>query len=131
MALPVTRCHPSDTVLARVCFGDVASRHVPWSSSQPVSGDNGGSHTFCIADVCCPALQGFAGHAFTPPCLLSFPLLSTHSPGAGLPDVERLARLLEAQRITLAQLCQLYRASAALPRLEDALRCHEVSKHPV
>jgi hypothetical protein len=41
--------------------------------------------------------------------------------------VERLARLLEAQRITLAQLCQLYRASAVLPRLEDALRCHEVN----
>jgi hypothetical protein len=50
--------------------------------------------------------------------------------GAGLPDVERLARLLEAQRITLAQLCQLYRASAALPRLEDALRCHEVRQPP-
>ena len=34
-------------------------------------------------------------------------------------------RKLEAKRINLAELCQLYRASSALPRLEDALRCHD------
>ncbi|KAI8470492.1 MAG: DNA mismatch repair protein [Monoraphidium minutum] len=43
----------------------------------------------------------------------------------GMPDIERLARKLEARRISLSELCQLYRASSALPRLEDALRCHE------
>jgi hypothetical protein len=43
-----------------------------------------------------------------------------------MPDIERLARKLEAQRASLADLCQLYRASSVLPRLEEALRCHEV-----
>ncbi|KAF6256271.1 DNA mismatch repair protein [Scenedesmus sp. NREL 46B-D3] len=43
----------------------------------------------------------------------------------GMPDIERLARKLEAQRASLADLCQLYRASSVLPRLEEALRCHE------
>jgi DNA mismatch repair protein MSH2 len=42
-----------------------------------------------------------------------------------MPDIERLTRKLEAGRISLSELCQLYRASSALPRLEDALRCHE------
>jgi hypothetical protein len=45
---------------------------------------------------------------------------------AGMPDIERLTRKLEARRTSLADLCQLYRASSVLPRLEDALRCHEV-----
>lgn len=45
---------------------------------------------------------------------------------AGLPDIERLNRRLEAQRCSLADLCQLYRASSVLPRLEEALRCYEV-----
>jgi hypothetical protein len=44
----------------------------------------------------------------------------------GMPDIERLARKLEVQRASLADLCQLYRASSVLPRLEEALRCHEV-----
>eukprot|EP00775_Hariotina_reticulata_P005551 gene5551-5787_t len=43
----------------------------------------------------------------------------------GLPDIERLNRRLEAQRCSLADLCQLYRASSVLPRLEEALRCYE------
>jgi hypothetical protein len=43
----------------------------------------------------------------------------------GMPDIERLTRKLEARRVSLAELCQLYRASSALPRIEDALRCHE------
>ena len=42
-----------------------------------------------------------------------------------MPDIERLTRKLEARRVSLAELCQLYRASSALPRVEDALRCHE------
>lgn len=46
---------------------------------------------------------------------------------AGMPDIERLNRKLEAQRSSLSDLCQLYRASSVLPRLEEALRCHEVS----
>lgn len=45
----------------------------------------------------------------------------------GMPDIERLSRKLELQRCSLADLCQLYRASSVLPRLEEALRCHEVS----
>lgn len=40
----------------------------------------------------------------------------------GLPDVDALARKLEARRTTLAELCQLYRASSTLPRLEQAVR---------
>jgi DNA mismatch repair protein MSH2 len=40
----------------------------------------------------------------------------------GLPDVDALARKLEARRATLAELCQLYRASSTLPRLEQAVR---------
>lgn len=43
----------------------------------------------------------------------------------GLPDVERLTRKLEQKRCTLADLCQLYRASAKLPLIEDALRGYE------
>ncbi|KAG2428869.1 hypothetical protein HYH02_014280 [Chlamydomonas schloesseri] len=43
----------------------------------------------------------------------------------GLPDVERLARKLAARRTSLAELHALYRASAKLPLIEEALRCHE------
>jgi len=43
----------------------------------------------------------------------------------GLPDVDRLVRKLEARRVSLADLCQLYRASAKLPLIEDAFRCHQ------
>jgi DNA mismatch repair ATPase MutS len=50
----------------------------------------------------------------------------THFITTGMPDIERLNRKLEAHRASLADLCQLYRASAVLPRLEEALRCHEV-----
>jgi hypothetical protein len=56
--------------------------------------------------------------------LLSVSVLVSVSPG--LPDIERLNRKLEAQRASLADLCQLYRASSVLPRLEEAVRCHEV-----
>lgn len=61
------------------------------------------------------------------PCTrtLSYPPCAAAASSPGMPDVERLARKLEAKRISLAELCQLYRASSALPRLEDALRCHE------
>ena len=38
--------------------------------------------------------------------------------------MERLARKLEAGKASLADLCQLYRASAKLPLLEEALRGH-------
>ena len=49
---------------------------------------------------------------------------------AGLPDVERLVRRLDSRRglgntIGLGDLCQLYRASARLPLIEDALRQHD------
>ena len=43
----------------------------------------------------------------------------------GLPDVERLCRRLEARKLGLPELCHLYRASAALPYIEDVLRSHE------
>ena len=53
-------------------------------------------------------------------------ICSTLNPApAGLPDVERLARRLEARRLGLPELCQLYRASAVLPMIEDAVRCHQ------
>ena len=42
----------------------------------------------------------------------------------GLPDVERLTRKLERRRASLADLCQLYRASSRLPLIEAALRDH-------
>ncbi len=43
---------------------------------------------------------------------------------AGLPDVERLTRKLARRRTSLADLCQLYRASSRLPHIEAALRDH-------
>lgn len=43
---------------------------------------------------------------------------------AGLPDVERLARKLDRQKATLADLCQLYRASSRLPLIQGALEGH-------
>ncbi len=44
---------------------------------------------------------------------------------AGLPDVERLARKLERRKASLADLCQLYRASSRLPMLVEAFRDYE------
>ena len=44
---------------------------------------------------------------------------------AGLPDVERLTRKLERRKASLADLCQLYRASSRLPMIEQAFREHE------
>ena len=41
-----------------------------------------------------------------------------------MPDVERLTRKLERKRTTLADLCQLYRASSKLPAMDAALRDH-------
>ncbi|KAG2483939.1 hypothetical protein HYH03_017259 [Edaphochlamys debaryana] len=43
----------------------------------------------------------------------------------GLADLERLTRKLQARKITLAELHQLYRASSRLPLVEEALRAHE------
>ncbi|KAI3431433.1 hypothetical protein D9Q98_004485 [Chlorella vulgaris] len=43
----------------------------------------------------------------------------------GLPDLDKLCRKLEAQKVTLQELCQLYRVSVKIPQLEDALRAHE------
>jgi len=42
----------------------------------------------------------------------------------GLPDLDRLVRKLERGRATLADLCQLYRASSRLPVIAGALRNH-------
>lgn len=44
---------------------------------------------------------------------------------AGLPDVERLSRKLERRKASLADLCQLYRASSRLPMMVEAFRDHE------
>ncbi|KAK9813003.1 hypothetical protein WJX72_007194 [[Myrmecia] bisecta] len=43
----------------------------------------------------------------------------------GMPDVERLTRKLARKNCSLADLCQLYRASSKLPMIEAALREHE------
>lgn len=43
----------------------------------------------------------------------------------GMPDVEWLSRKLAQRRSGLADLCQLYRASAKLPLIEEALRAHD------
>ena len=43
----------------------------------------------------------------------------------GLPDVERLARKLERRKASLADLCQLYRASSRLPMLVEAFTDYE------
>ena len=51
--------------------------------------------------------------------------------GAGLPDVERLTRKLERRRASLADLCQLYRASSRLPLIEAALRDHASPHAPL
>ena len=55
--------------------------------------------------------------------------LSAH---AGLPDVERLARKLDRRKASLADLCQLYRASSRLPMLVEAFRDYEGphTEHP-
>ncbi len=42
-----------------------------------------------------------------------------------MPDVERLTRKLERRRCSLADLCQLYRASSKLPAIVDVLQAHE------
>ena len=42
-----------------------------------------------------------------------------------MPDVERLTRKLERRKTTLADLCQLYRASSKLPMIEQALLSYE------
>lgn len=44
---------------------------------------------------------------------------------AGLPDIERLTRKLERKKATLADMCQLYRASSRLPMMEEAFRDHD------
>lgn len=41
--------------------------------------------------------------------------------------MERLTRKLERRKATLADLCQLYRASSRLPMMEEAFREHEGS----
>lgn len=43
----------------------------------------------------------------------------------GLPDLGKLCGKLERQKISLQELCLLYRASAKLPQVEDAVRAHE------
>ncbi len=48
-----------------------------------------------------------------------------HVVGTGMPDVERLTRKLERRKTTLADLCQLYRASSKLPMIEQALLAYE------
>ena len=42
-----------------------------------------------------------------------------------MPDVERLTRKLERKRSSLADLCQLYRASSKLPQICAALSAHQ------
>lgn len=73
--------------------------------------------------VCSGCMAGPASPALPPP---TCDTNTCASPPAGMPDIERLTRKLEARRASLADLCQLYRASSVLPRLEEALRCHEV-----
>lgn len=41
---------------------------------------------------------------------------------AGLPDIERLTRKLERRKATLADLCQLYRASSRIPLMVAVLQ---------
>ena len=42
-----------------------------------------------------------------------------------MPDVERLTRKLERKKVSLADLCQLYRASSKIPHICNALAAHE------
>lgn len=44
---------------------------------------------------------------------------------AGMPDLDRLCGKLEKQKVSLQELCQLYRASAKLPQLAEAVQAHE------
>ena len=57
--------------------------------------------------------------------LLAHPITNHHVMHAGLPDVERLSRKLERRKASLADLCQLYRASSRLPMMVEAFRDHE------
>ncbi|KAL4440412.1 hypothetical protein ABPG75_003413 [Micractinium tetrahymenae] len=43
----------------------------------------------------------------------------------GLPDLGKLCGKLDKQRISLQELCLLYRASAKLPQVADVIRAHE------
>ena len=65
--------------------------------------------------------------AFSSACTLESPHdgRSEERVHAGLPDVERLARKLERRKASLADLCQLYRASSRLPMLVEAFRDYE------
>ena len=42
-----------------------------------------------------------------------------------MPDVERLTRKLERRKVSLSDMCQLYRASSKLPHICAALAAHE------
>ena len=56
---------------------------------------------------------------------LAHPITNRNMMHVGLPDVERLARKLERRKASLADLCQLYRASSRLPMMIEAFRDHE------
>lgn len=43
----------------------------------------------------------------------------------GLPDLGKLCSKLDKQRVSLQELCLLYRASAKLPQIADVIRAHE------
>jgi DNA mismatch repair protein MSH2 len=43
----------------------------------------------------------------------------------GMPDIEKLTRKLEAKKLGLQDLCLLYRASAILPLIAEAIRSHQ------
>jgi hypothetical protein len=59
------------------------------------------------------------------------PLSTPPPPPSGLPDLDKLCRKLEAEKISLQELCQLYRASSKLPLLEEAVRAHEGPHAPL
>ena len=66
-------------------------------------------------------------HATTAKLATLFGGPTTRSPcwRAGMPDTERLTRKLERRKASLADLCQLYRASSKLPGIAVALAAHQ------
>ena len=79
---------------------------------------------------CTRALQGSwapARLSCLAPCSLVLPVPSA----SGLPDLDKLTRKLEGGKISLQELCLLYRASSKLPHLAEAVRAHTGAHAPL
>lgn len=131
--LPPARAHPQPLVdpaevngrldVVEALAGDVELRER--LRDQHLRGEGGCGRCGVLTNACPPPAP-HPDPTPNPPAPPSHP--RTHTP-AGLPDIERLVRKLDSRRsggaMSLAELCAMYRVSARLPLIEDALRQHE------